>query len=168
MRRRAFWRSHAAAFAGRGAVRSVVLSGESAGAACSVSVHREGRAGALLALDRDVASHQLREAAHDREAEARAAEAARGRGIGLRERLEQARALLFGEPDAGVGDRDRDLRSAVAERLGAGMQRDAAALGELDRVAEQVEQHLPHARRIADQRVVGAGIDLDVEREALR
>jgi hypothetical protein len=48
----------------------------------------------------------------------------------------------------------------------AGVQRDAAALGELDRVAEQVEQHLAHARRIADQRVVRAGIDPHVEREA--
>ena len=55
----------------------------------------------------------------------------------------------------------------VAERRGAGMQADAAALGELQRIAEQVEQHLAHARRVADQRVVGAGIDLDVEREPL-
>ena len=71
------------------------------------------------------------------------------------------------QADAGVGDRDGDLRVAVPERLRAGVQRDAPALGELDRVAEQVEQHLAHAGRIADQRVVRAGVDVHVEREAL-
>ena len=65
--------------AGRGVVRSVVLSGESAGRRLQRKRHREGRARALTAVDRDVALHQLRETAHDGKAKPGAAEAARGR-----------------------------------------------------------------------------------------
>ena len=37
-------------------------------------------------------------------------------------------------------------------------ERDAALLGELDRVGQQIHQHLPQPQRIADQRVGhGAG-----------
>ena len=43
------------------------------------------------AVDADLAAHQLRQLAADRQAQAGAAEAPRGRLVGLRERLEQAR-----------------------------------------------------------------------------
>src|SRR6266850_1802961 len=57
---------------------------------------RERAAGSLSAGARDRAAHQDRELARDVEPESGAAEAARGRGVGLREGLEQARALLLG------------------------------------------------------------------------
>ena len=56
---------------------------------------------------------------------------------------------------------------AVAQRLGAGADHGAAALGELERVAEQVEQDLAHARGIADQRVGRARRDGGDQRQAL-
>ncbi len=58
--------------------------------------HREeeARAAARLALDADLAAHQVDELLRDREAEAGAAEAARGRAVGLRERLEEPRLRL--------------------------------------------------------------------------
>src|SRR5258708_15007423 len=40
------------------------------------------------------------------------------------------RSLFLREPDAGIGDRDRDLGEAVAERFGPGVQHHAAALGD--------------------------------------
>ena len=96
---------------------------------------------------------------HDRKAEAGAAEAPRGRGIGLRERLEQPRALLLVKPMP--VSRTASVTRVAPSPSGCVPARtvDAAALGELQRVAEQVEQDLPHAGRIADQRVVRAGVD---------
>ena len=42
-------------------------------------------------------------------------------------------------------------RAAAAVRIPPYPQRTPAGLGELDRVAQQIEQHLPQPRRIADQ-----------------
>ena len=128
----------------------------------------EGRARAGRALGRDVAAHQLGEPAHDREAEPGAAEAARGRGIRLRERLEQALAALLVDADAGIGDREAHRGAAAADRRRRGAHRDAAVLGEFQRIAEKIEQDLPHARRVADQRVVRAGLDRAGQHQALR
>ena len=129
--------------------------------------HREGRALAGRALDVDAAVHQLGQPPHDGKAEAGAAESPRGRGIGLRERLEQPRPLLVAQADAGVAHRQRDARRAVAERARRGAHLDAALVGELQRVGQQVEQDLPHPRRIADQRVVRAGGDVGFEQQSL-
>jgi hypothetical protein len=56
----------------------------------------------------DIAAHHAREPAGDGEAELRAAEALRGRGVGLTEPLEQPRLLLRRHADAGVGDQQLD------------------------------------------------------------
>ena len=123
----------------------------------------EGRALARLAQDLDAALHGLGEAAHDRQAEPGAAEAARGRAVGLHERLEQPVALLVGEADAGVGD--LDAQHAVAGILE--RQPHRARLGELDGVAQQVEQDLLQAQRIADHAVGHVGGDIGDEAQAL-
>ena len=53
--------------------------------------------------------------------------------------------------DAGVLHANVERQVAVVERLGhVHVQRHLAALGELDRVAEQVREHLPQAQRIGD------------------
>ena len=110
-----------------------------------------------VALNVDGAAHQLGQPPHDGKAEAGAAEFPGGRGIGLRERLEQPRTLLVAQADAGVAHRKRDARRAVAERTGGGTHLDAALGGELQRVGQKVEQDLPDARGIADQRIVRSG-----------
>ena len=127
----------------------------------------EGRAGAGRALDRDVPAHELRQAADDRQAEASAAVASRGRAVGLGERLEEPRLLRLAHADAGVADRQDDTGAAFAQRLGAGADHGAAALGELQRIAQQVEQDLAHPGRIADQRVGRAGRRGGHQRQAL-
>ena len=66
---------------------------------------REGGTLARRAIDRDIAVHQLRQAAHDRQAEAGAAEPAGGGTVGLREGLEQVGLLRCVHADAGVTHR---------------------------------------------------------------
>ena len=87
--------------------------------------------------------------------------------FGLRERLEQPLARLLVDADAGVLDGERHARASAAERRGRAAHRDAAALGEFQRIAEQIEQDLPHPRRIADQRIVRSGLDRAGEDQAL-
>ncbi len=55
-------------------------------------------------VDREVAAHQAAELAADGQAEAGAAEPAGGRGIGLREGLEELAELFGRHADAGVAD----------------------------------------------------------------
>ena len=74
-------------------------------------VKRERRAVARpVALGPHRAAHQLGEALADREAQPGAAVLARGRRIGLAERLEQPADGLGGQADAGVAHRERELR----------------------------------------------------------
>ena len=72
----------------------------------------ERRAFARFALGADLAAHQLDEPAHDRKAEARAAEATRRRGVRLHERLEQLVERILRDADAAC----RALRSAPRAR----------------------------------------------------
>jgi len=129
--------------------------------------HGEGRTDTGRAIDRDIAAHQLRQPADDREAEPSPPIASRRRAVRLRKRLEEARLLLGIEPDAGVFDRECHPRPPAADRRRACAHDDLAALGELDGIAQQVEQDLPDAGRIADQRIVRAGLDLGPDRQAL-
>ena len=73
----------------------------------------------------------------DREAKAGAAFGARGRAVELPELFEHALAVVGGDPRPGICD--RDLERAIG---GSHVHRDLPVLGELDRVADQVEQHL--------------------------
>ena len=52
--------------------------------------------------------------------------------------------------DAGVLDANVERQIAAVERLGVHIQRNLSALGELDRVAEKVREHLPETKRIGD------------------
>ena len=122
--------------------------------------HRGGEAAPLaqLALHLDEAIHGQHEAAHDVQAEARAAEAARRRGVGLRERLEDAFQAVGRDADAAVlhgAVRQEALLAALEMQLGM----DVALRGELDGVADEVGQHPPELHRVAEHRVraVGAG-----------
>ena len=119
----------------------------------------ERRADARRALERQVAAHHAGEAAADREAEARAAVLARGRAVGLAEGLEQPPLLLRRDADAGVAH--ADAQAAPVRRTGPsplGRPRlhphhHLALRRELERVADQVRQHLPEAQGVADEPV---------------
>ena len=83
----------------------------------------------------------------DGQPQPRAAVLAGGAGVRLGERLEQLAHLLRGHADAGVGD---GHGHPVAARVAVppGGQGDGPGVGELVRVREQVEQHLPQLGRV--------------------
>ena len=103
--------------------------------------HRKDRTFARLARHGHVAAHHARELAGEGETESRAAEALRGRSIGLAELLEQLGLLLRCHADAGVGDGELDEAAAIAHL--ACRKLDLARFGELARIAQKVEQYLP-------------------------
>ena len=127
---------------------------------------------ARLALDADLAVHQGDQARRDREAQPRTAIPAGGRIVFLLECLEDLLLLIERDADARVADGEaQHLRRAgsalgrLGLRAGAGRARlDAddhfALLGELDRVADEIEQDLPEPSGIADQGVGDVRLDL--------
>lgn len=99
----------------------------------------------------DLAAHQFDLMAADADAEAGAAELARGRGVGLAETLEQPIDGVGGDADAGVfdGEAPPGARVAWCHGLRRDAQPDLPARGEFDRVAQQIGQHLAQAGRVA-------------------
>jgi len=66
-------------------------------------------------------------------------------------RLEHFPVVLLGDPDAGIGD-DEGQFSMIRVRVHqADFQQDLASLGELHRVADEVNQDLAQPNRISDQ-----------------
>ena len=130
-------------------------------------VEMEDAAGARRAFDADGAAHAFDQAAADRQAEAAAAEAAGDRAVDLGELGEQLAQCFRGDADAGVGDREAEPDGRALGADQPDRQAHRAGGGELDAVAEQVEQHLAQAVGVADGAdgdVVG---DLDGHRQAL-
>ena len=128
----------------------------------------ERRAGTRAAVDADLAAHQRDQAPGDREAEAAAAEAARRRTVGLGEGVEDASAVGLGQADAGVAHLEAQHGGVVAiARQQARREDDFAARRELDRVADEVEQHLAQPPGVAAQRRRQRGGDTHDELEAL-
>ena len=103
----------------------------------------------------------------DGQAQAGAVVPARGRGVDLRERGEDALLILRRDADARVGHGEPHPGLAIARRFELHVERHAAAFGELHGVGEQIDQHLPQPQRVANE-VVGHGlVDVGVELESL-
>ena len=114
---------------------------------------------ARRAVHPHLAAHHLDQVPGDGQAEPGAAVAARRRHVGLLERREQPLDLVGGDADAGVAD--GEVRAPRVDRLARHRDLDAdlAALGELDAVAEQVQEHLAQAQRVADDALRRARLD---------
>jgi hypothetical protein len=110
----------------------------------------EGRAFLLLALDRDRPAHQVHESFRDRKAETGATELPRRRRVYLAERGEEPVHPVGRDPDTGIADCELDSERARARLLGVHEHEDLAGLGELDRVREEVQEHLPQPSLVAD------------------
>ena len=117
---------------------------------------REGRAHADLAGHFHEPVHRLGEAADDREPEAGAAEATRRGGVGLGERFEDALQPVGGDADARVADRQQGAEAAVTF-LEVEFGVHVAALGELDRVADEVGDDAAELDRVAQDRLRRVG-----------
>src|SRR6185436_10284003 len=98
----------------------------------------------------------------DRESEPRTAVATRRRRIDLTERFEKPVLAIGWNAEAGVLDLESDLVRGVlfATRApSANGEHDLALIRELDRVVEQIDQDLAHARHIALERARHVVVD---------
>ncbi len=114
-----------------------------------------------------MAAHEIDQALADRKAEAGAAEHARRRRVGLRERTEQLGRDVGCDADAAVAHREHDFVMIARLRAPGHLDVHAAALGELDRVADEIGQHLAQPHRIAAHGEAHVRIDRDREAQAL-
>jgi hypothetical protein len=103
----------------------------------------------------------------DREPEPAAAVEPGHPGVALREALEQPRQDGRRDAGPGVGDLDRQAHPALGRGGRPDADRDAAALGELDRVADEVGEHLPQPAGVGAQHLRRARRHPHVERQAL-
>jgi hypothetical protein len=107
---------------------------------------RDARRGAAagFAVDVDRAAHQLHQTLADRQPEPRAAGLCRR----ARERLEQALLQVRRDARSGVLHHEFEQRHIAFARAGLHVESNAAARGVLERIAEQVRQHLFQAQRV--------------------
>ena len=105
----------------------------------------------------------------DRQPEAAAAEAAGGRAVGLGEGAEDAGLLFRGHADAGIRDRETQpgRRPGVIDLDAVDQHGDRAAVGELDGVADQVDQHLAEPVGVAHQPRRHRGAEADDQLDGL-
>ena len=106
-----------------------------------VNRHAEGAALAGGGTHFDAAAQGLGQSLADAKPQSRAAKLPRGRVVHLGERLEKLLDLLFAHADARVGHVEAETR-ATAIRGEPDGEADFALVGELDRVAHQIDQHL--------------------------
>src|SRR4029077_7185614 len=102
------------------------------------------------ALDREVTAHPPRVAAADGEAEA--APARPLAGVELFERLEHPRHVLRGDADPRVRSGDLDEDRAVGAYVGRCLEADRTPHRELEGVAREVDEDLPHLCAVAEKR----------------
>ena len=106
---------------------------------------------AHCAFQADAPPHELHQLAGDRRSQARAPEAPRGGLVGLRETLEDPLLGLRRDADAGIAHRELEPHRGRTVLLGRHVQCHAAALGELHRVAGEVDQDLAQVVGVAQQ-----------------
>ena len=117
----------------------------------------EGAAFAELAFHPDAPVHGFHQPAGDRQSQARAAEAARGRAIGLGERIKDELQLVGRNADAGIGHREMQPGSALGPRIESDVDHHLALLGELQGIADEIDDDLPQADRVPLEHVGHVG-----------
>ena len=120
-----------------------------------------------LALEPDATAHQLDQLCRDRQPQAGAAVAPRRRAVGLRKCLEDRNVFVRRDAEARVGHAkvQHEAVRRVRDRLDA--HHDFAALGELHRIADQVDDDLAETQGVADQRAGQLGWNLAAQLEPL-
>ncbi len=105
---------------------------------------REPESAALagLAAHAGFPAHRLSQAASNDQAQAGAAEAPADRVVGLLEGGEQPGQGFRADADAGVLDVEADQQATIAALNAAATDADMAAFGELDGIAQVIEQSL--------------------------
>ena len=132
-------------------------------------VQREVKPTALAqrAFHGQFTTHHRHQPVTDAQAQACATEAPGGRGLGLRKAAEDLLLVLGRDADAGVTHRpDHGHRPRVMSDHPR-RQHHFALLGELQRIAHQVHQHLLQPQRVAHQDAGQAGVDVEQQRQRL-
>ncbi len=127
----------------------------------------EGAALAGLAVDPQPSLHAVDQLRADGQAQAGAAEAPGGRGVGLGKGVEDQLLFVFGDSDTAVFDREFELRAVGAAFGQPHMDRDVSTLGKFEGIANQVDEHLPQAMGVADEVVGNGGGDMVGEAQLL-
>lgn len=83
----------------------------------------------------------------------------------LLEWLEDTRLILVTDADAGICDRKRNGDTIFVLLYGLGGDGDAAVLGELDRIARQIDQHLPQTGRVAADSLRQFSLNIQFQRQ---
>lgn len=117
-------------------------------------------AAARLALDPDLTPHELAEPLADGKAEPRATGATRLKPARLGERAEQLWDLGGGDAWPRVADPDVDLDFAFRARLRVNPDKHLSALGELDRVAHEIQKDLAKPALVCDNQRWHGGLDV--------
>ena len=103
----------------------------------------------------------------DDQSQTGAAVFARHAAVCLLERLEDTRLILGTDTDAGVRDRKRNGDTIFVLLHSLGGDGNAAVLGELDRVARQIDQHLPQTGRVAADGLRQLSLNVQFQRQPL-
>ncbi len=111
----------------------------------------EDRAVAHFTGKTDLSLHHLDKLPDNGQTEARSAKTAGGGIIGLGKGLENALLRLLVDTDAGIGHLDLQLHRLIRCLLSPQPHNHLAAFGELDRIAEQIQQDLPQPPGIPHQ-----------------
>ena len=127
----------------------------------------EGAAAIELAVEPDAPAHPLDQPATDGETKPGPAESARRRGVRLSEGVEDEPALVGRDPDARVLHGHAQGYVLGGHGLGVDANGDFALLGELDRVADQIDEDLADPPGIADEVVRDTRTNLVRELERL-
>src|SRR5208283_3630881 len=128
---------------------------------------KEERASAAnRALYPDPAPHQFDKLPGNRQTQSRATVLARGGAVFLRETLKNSIHLALGNPDAGVGNGEAEATWPAVFRIGLDTYLDPAMFGELDGVAEQIDDHLPQSVWVADEENRNAARNAPPQEEA--
>ena len=145
-------------------------------ARCGREPEREARAFSLDALHHEVAAHEPREPAGDRESESRTAVRARVAAVSLHERLKDPLEKPRRDPDPRVPHGDVRPRSARCRLVFLGgllevaaVHADATRRGrELHGVREEVDEDLLHAVLVTEVEDAAQRIEIGDERDPLR
>ena len=114
-----------------------------------IDLKPEPGSNAGCAADVHIAVHQLRQILHDRESESTAAKKAGDCAVGLAEGLKQQGQLRFSDAGATVGHCKFQSGAVANAAQLCGLNTNGSLVCKLDRIAQQVGQHLPQPIRVA-------------------
>ena len=117
-----------------------------------VNCHAKGTAHLRITLYPDLAAEHFHKPFGDRQSKPGSAWFAVGFSVALNERLKNHGNLLVVHSNPGIDNIEPQLRLIFLGVIKACNQADAPGLGEFDRISNQIDENLPNANRVGDNR----------------